>query len=404
MLKAHSLLYAVYICLIVSILCGALLYFANLYNHLNLFYNIRENLYIQNQSAVNYALGDAYPQPVSFLEESTGVTSVSETKSFGLLDMLIVRSFVGNDTIASTHFVGKYNRNKTCIYLSNFSEPLSFSGNVRLIGDKNLPSKSISQNYRSTAVSELTAKGNIDISDRMLPAINPKFTEVFILSTHKRFGLKDLTRKNDSVYYNSFLNEAIEIQVNGSLLNNVIIKGNFILHSNDSIVVSKNVVLEDVIVKAPKITIKDGFKGNLQLFATEKINVGSEVILAYPSVVCVSNTTKEKSSITIKEKSKIYGAIVLFGNPINTIDDNQIKIDKDTFLIGDIYCSGKAMLAGTVYGSVYTNRFFFSNGFTNYDNCLVNTEIDNTKRPSYFVSIPLFENKNSQYGILKKVL
>jgi hypothetical protein len=58
MVRAHSLLYAIYISLIVSIICGALLYFANLYGQLNLYYNLQEELYLQNQSVVNYALGN----------------------------------------------------------------------------------------------------------------------------------------------------------------------------------------------------------------------------------------------------------------------------------------------------------------------------------------------------------
>ncbi len=107
MLKAHSLLYAVYVCLIVSIICGALLFFANLYNQLNLFYNTREALYIQNQSALNYTLGNSLSEN-NFINEKTGAQFSSEISSFGLLHILKVKNFNATDTIQSAHFVGNY--------------------------------------------------------------------------------------------------------------------------------------------------------------------------------------------------------------------------------------------------------------------------------------------------------
>lgn len=404
MVKAHSLLYAVYICLIVSILCGALLYFASLFNQLNLFYNTREDLYIQNQSAVNYALGSSFSESLTAMDTTSGIVSSFETRRHGLFDLLVVKSFVKGDTIASTHFIGRYVNDGNCIYLANFSKGLTFGGVVSLIGNKRLPNERIREEYLNNIAGRLTAVGTIQLSEMMMQDVHPRYKTFFDRVPSKMVSLKDVERINDSVYYNSFLDDTIEIALTQQVLDHVVIKGNFILHATDSILIGKGAVLEDVILKAPKIRFQQGFVGSVQVFSTKGIHLEKEVELHYPSVLCVQNTSMEKAAIEVGEDCKVYGALVLFGNDIRKIEDNEIVLKEKTLLVGDVYCSGKLMVGGKIYGSVHTNRFFHRTDFGSYDNCIINATIDVSKRPSYFVSVPLFENNNALYGIQKKVL
>jgi hypothetical protein len=403
MIKAHSLLYAIYICLIISIICGALLYFANLYNQLNLYYNLQEELYIQNQSVVNFALGNQIvPQEIE-KDENTGIEGSYTTKPYGLLTLLLAESSVGNDTVTSAHFVGSYNTDKTAIYLTNLSKSLSYSGTVKLTGNSELPSTFIETTYLNNSPNKLINNGKVTVSDVSLPEINPDFKKIFETISGQKTALKEIEKAKDSLYYNSFFNATKEISV-ASSLSNIIFKGNFILRSKDSIRIQKNVVLEDVIVIAPKITFESGFKGTVQAFATKGIDLEEKVTLNYPSVICVYNTKEEESKIRIKKESTITGAVVLFGNLNETIDKNSIDIAQEGLIYGDIYCSGKLSLKSTVYGSVYTNRFFIKTPASTYDNTISDLEINTNKRPNYFISIPLFTNQKTAYGILKKVL
>jgi hypothetical protein len=403
MVKAHSLLYAIYICLIVSIICGALLYFANLYNQLNLYYNLQEELYIQNQSVVNFALGNKIiPQEIE-KDENSGIEGNYKTKSYGLLTLLLAQSSVGNDTVSSAHFVGSYVTDKTAIYLTRISKSLTYSGTVTLTGNSELPSTFIEAAYINNSPNKLTNNGKITISDIRLPEINPDFQKIFEQTQGLKTALKDVEKPKDSLFYNSFFNETKDIYINASL-SNVIFKGNFILRSKDSIRIQKNTVLEDVILIAPKITFEAGFKGTVQAFATKGIELEEKVILNYPSVICVYNKNEEESKIVIKKESTISGAVVLFGNSPHDFEKSSIEIAEDGLIFGDIYCTGKLSLRSTVYGSVYTNRFFVKTMASSYDNTLSDVEINASKRPAYFISIPLFNNQKTAYGILKKVL
>ncbi|KAF2342579.1 hypothetical protein [Flavobacterium tistrianum] len=403
MVKAHSLLYAIYICLIVSIICGALLYFSNLYSQLNLYYNLQEELYIQNQSVLNFALGNRTQQVEIEKDEKSGIEGAYETKQYGLLSIVLAKSYISNDTVVSAHFVGARNKDKNAIYLTNLSKSLFYSGKVKLIGDNQLPSTFIETSYINNDLNKLTAEGKNTVSEPQLPEINPDFKKIFQGIKAERVKLNAIEKTKDSLYYNSFFNNTKEVLVNSNL-GNIIFKGNFVLRSEDSIRVKKNTVLEDVILIAPKITFEEGFKGTVQAFAAKGIKLEEKVILNYPSVVCVYNESGEESKIKIKKGCHINGAVVLFGNTDDLIEKNKIEIDEEGLLFGDLYCSGKLMLKSNVFGSVYTNRFFLKTVSSSYENMISNIEINTEKRPDYYISVPLFNTKTTNYGVIKKVL
>ncbi|MCF6133361.1 hypothetical protein [Flavobacterium wongokense] len=402
MVKAHSLLYAVYVCLIVSIICGALLYYSNLYNMLNQFYNSREELYLQNQSALNYALSNGNIED-GLTDPGTGITTGFELKTHGLLNLIVVKSCLKNDTITSAHIIGHHTAWETALFVTNLSNSLSYSGNVKLIGSKMLPNLFIEEKNISSLPNTLISSGTIKLSGTKLPEINPDFQKVFENNVQQKVGLNDLEKNSDAVYFNSFLNKTTQVQLSSPTLQDISIKGNFVLYEKDSIVVSENNVLEDVILKAPIIRIKKGFKGSIQAFAQEKIVVEDNVTLSYPSVLSIYNS-ESKSEIIINENSKIYGGVVLFGTSFFKIEENKIIVKAKSLITGDVYCTGSLMLNGSVYGSVYTNKFFNRTATGAYEDCIVNAEIDITKKPDYFISIPLFKTKDESYGVFKKVL
>jgi hypothetical protein len=404
MVKAHSLLYAVYVCLIVSILCGALLYFSSLYNQLNLFYNTNESLYIQNQSAVNYALGKGQLDNESITDDATGITSEFQKKQYGLLSILLTQSTVKNDTIASAFFVGQYSNNQTALYLANVVSKISASGDVFINGDVYLPNERLSEVYLQNKPNRINISGKKLQSQIQLPTIDGRFKEIYQQHRSKIINFNALERKNDSLYVNSFLDETKEIQLSSPVLNNVIIKGNFIITSKDSICLRKDTILEDVILMAPKVIISDGFVGNIQVFASENIKIGKKVMLNYPSALCVYNKTEKPSTIVIDEDSKIVGLVILYGDNLMQFDKNFIETKERSSVLGTIYCCGTLNLKSKVIGSVYANKIEYKTTASTNLNCLAELHIDALKRPSFFMELPIFDSKSSQYGIVKKIL
>lgn len=403
MVRAHSLLYAIYICLLVALLCSGLLYFSNLYTQLNVHYNIQEELFLHNQSVVNFALGNKAEISEFPKEELSSIEGQYEIKQHGLISILTAKSFFRNDTISSCQMIGNFSRDKVGLYVANLSRGISYTGNVKIIGDCFLPSSLYIQTaYINNKPNFLTIQGNKSLSKIQLPEINKRFKKVFDGLPRIKSNLEETLTANNSIHYNSFKSQTKEIIV-PSILGDRVIKGNFILRNKDSIRVLKNMVLEDVILMAPKISFEEGFKGNVQAFATEKITLEKNTVLNYPSVVCVYSRDASESMIKIQSRCKIQGSVVMFGNAIENQDKNKVEIEEGGSVLGDIYCSGKLNVKSNVYGSVYTSKIYHSTASAIYDNLIADVEINTQKIPQFYIKIPLFDTENTRYGIIKKI-
>lgn len=407
MVKAHSLLYAVYVCLLVAVLCGGLLLLSNIYNQLNLYYVTHESLYISNQSTINYALGNSLVNDqVILTEESTGIQSQFFVKNHGLIPLLLTQSFVKKDTISAAHFVGqKVMNTNTALYMANFTQPLNASGELIIKGDVFLPTENIKETYINNKPNSISISGKKTISEIQLPVLSDKCKLVYEIRNSHKTTFNDIEKKNDSIYVNSFFNETIEFQMNTTNLENKIIKGNFIISSNDSIYIRKNTILEDVIIIAPKVAIESGFEGNIQVFAKESITIEKKVTLDYPSaVVLCNNMVDKKAFMLIEEEVKIAGLVLLFGNDLVHLDKNTLEIKEKGKIMGAIYCTGILTLKTNVFGSVYASKLNHKTPTSSYSNTLADITIDVTKKPKVFIDMPIFNNKTNRYAIIKKVL
>ena len=230
MVKANSLLYAVYMCLLIGLLLSGLLLLSNLYNQLNLFYTTHESLYVNNLSTINYALGNQLiEEPLT--DENTGIQSSYFVKKHGLQTVLLTQSSFQNDTVKSAHIIGQKLTNSEALYVANFTQPLSFSGTVKIKGTTFLPSERVKEIYIENKPNLISLQGTKKIATIQLPKLSEDCHKIFENKTAIKTTFKQLEAKKDSVYFNSFFNEAIEIELTTPFLDNKIIKGNFILSS-----------------------------------------------------------------------------------------------------------------------------------------------------------------------------
>lgn len=398
MVKAHSLLYAIYISLLIALLTAGIIYFSNVYKWLNVYYNTTEDLIIENQSVVNYSLRN-FSETDSIYNAEKGFSNNISNQNFGLFKLLTVRSFNKKDTIVSTYFLGENTNNNDAFYLANFTKPLSYFGNLKIVGNTYLPNERIEQVYINKTINSLSTSNKAKLSIIHLPKLDTKIEDTFndIFNTIDKGNLTSLKM----VVINSFTNKTNIVNWNYSP-NKLTLKGNLILFSKDSIIIKKEDSLEDIIVFASKIRVEEGFKGNVQLFSNKEINISKNVELKYPSAIVLFNNTKEESSINIEEKVKICGSVLLFGNELIDLNKNKIIISPKGQILGNIYCSGKLSLQSNVYGSVYSNRLFLETNQTSYDNTLANVEINPSKLPNFYYRLPLFNQKNTSYEVIKK--
>jgi len=400
MVKAGSLLYAIYVCLLVGLLCGALLYIATMYNQLNIYYTLHDDLYIQNQSYSNYSLING--EGAEFTDEDGGIHSYSKIRPYGALSLLEVTSVLNTDSIVSLHLLGTADKDRTCIYVPRSGSGLAYSGTVTLSGEKKLPEEYIRPLYIDNKPNKLDAEGKVLLSGPELPELSDKIKKGRNAGAIKEVAIEQLS-KNNSCYYNSFLNNTLRVNLKDPLLSGIEIRGNIILESADSIVVSHSAQLQDVILVAPKIIFKDGFKGAVQAFASQKIVTEENVMLEFPSVLYIDNRGGSYSLIAVSANNKIYGAVLLAGNTIQEAEKHEVNIAKSCTIVGTLYCSGTLILESNVTGNVYANRLRHITASSKYDNCIADIEINAIKMPVGYTGLPIFE-QSKNYDIIKKVL
>ncbi|RYG50324.1 MAG: hypothetical protein EOO01_10980, partial [Chitinophagaceae bacterium] len=182
----------------VSVICSALLYIATLSGQLNLNYNRHEAMYIHNQSLVNFALANQETHEEMPDDEDLGIKGTYESRPYGLLTVLLARSVIPGDTVASAHFIGASTAGKTALYVSNFTKPLSYSGTLKVHGGCLLPFPQIFPAYIANQPNKIIMSGTTGISGRVLPGINPLFELAFRASGQKTL-LQDIGKYKDSI-------------------------------------------------------------------------------------------------------------------------------------------------------------------------------------------------------------
>lgn len=161
-------------------------------------------------------------------------------------------------------------------------------------------------------------------------------------------------------------------------LNNCFIEGKVIVKSDKKIEVFSGATLKNIILVAPEIIIKNGFKGSIQCFSSKSIIVEENCILEYPtSIVLLSKEDRlEPVSIHLSENDSIFGSVICLGGTIANKFKPRINIDTKCFIKGLVYSDGEVNISGELVGSLYAGEVVFENRYVRNDNFLFNVKIN----------------------------
>ena len=406
-LKSASLINAIFVCLMVSIISSGLISIS--YYH-KMFENKLESLEAhinRNESALNYYLNNKeLVNSEGGIHEfdlfDDGIVSHVKKKSWGFYDVVTCKTEHKTDSIRKTVLVG-YGNNKSkqlALYLTDYDKALKLSGATQITGTMFVPNGRTELAYiNGNKGNSVVLKGSQKESKNRLPKLDKDVS--IEVERYPFLTINALKEKADLV--NAFDAPTKVLDFRGiEHVKDVSFKGNFILYSNSVLSINASAVLEDIIVKAPVVNIAAGFKGTVQIIADTQVVVEDNVVLRYPSSIYIKND-EEDVSVVLNGNSKVLGGIVIHGNTYNNSLQRQLTISKDAMLIGDIYCYGRLQLDGSVLGSVYTDRFTLKTKSSSYENTILNGKIDNSKLPAFFVRLPLFNRAidKSAYEVIK---
>lgn len=292
-----------------------------------------------------------------------------------------------------------YSPEGIALYLAETNNKLSLSGKTEIKGPCYLPERGISK----ARIQDKEFIGNLDIlhkgnSQKTLPILAKNLLNI-ISSLKKNVSLTqyhvpDEARDAD-FFINYFSDPTLLVPISdGSELSGHHYVGNFILFCDTLVTIPRDAILEDIILMAPSVKFEDGFIGNLQVFSTEKIEIGNECKIKMPSFLgVISREGERESNICIGKDNIILSDIVLYRQGQVSEDVFTLIIGSGSHVYGKVYCNQWAEIKGEVRGSLYCNKLIHHTPVGSYHNSLVDGVINYYLLPSEMVHGFIFDEK-----------
>lgn len=417
-LKAGVLPTVLFISFIFAVLSAALILFVYSQRLLFVKQKVTHELNLNAQSALNFALANpALPfyQNYRFDLYDKGNDSVQITKKYwGLFDLIVSSAKRGRNKCQEIALIGsKVDSISTAsLYLLDESRPLSLVGNTEIKGKAFLPKAGVKAAFIQPDFykGKELIYGQILQSSDQLPEIKKFFFDRVEFYQNRRWTrivnefVQQLALPDEPISH-SFSHPTLVVFKQGEIvLKNILVKGNVIIQSGKSIVVEKTATLENIIIIAPKVILKPEFKGQIQIFAADTVEVGERSQLDYPSAISVSSNSG--AYVNLKSDSRVNGLITIVKekDPKNQRVDisklNRLNIEKGVIVHGSIYNEGYIQLKGSILGNIVCQRFYLQTPITLYENYLYDAIINVKQRSKHFLTSSLLSDV-SHYDVIK---
>ncbi|RNC79883.1 MAG: hypothetical protein ED557_12145 [Balneola sp.] len=196
----------------------------------------------------------------------------------------------------------------------------------------------------------------------------------------------------------------------------VIVKGNLTINGPYTFAPYSKFIVEDTLLvggvtkgthllfyAGTSLQIGGSTRSAAQVLSKGEVTIRDQAYLLYPSMVYSSkefSNAGKAEVIDIRDQSVVDGMLLYpyQPNPFNR-EQLQVRIGQQATVRGGLYTRGQTELLGTVYGSVFTDQFYFYESPTSYINWLKDVTIDVTERPDDFV-LPIGFSDTTRYSIL----
>jgi hypothetical protein len=400
-LSAGALTYAISLVLLLSLLSSGLIFISYSHKQVASICFKKEHLVFNNLLALQ--IGAQGNQKVIY--HSTGDTSEIAKKKWGVFEAITVKTFSNNLSVEKTVLIGKmYAPPKETLYINDHRQAIYLGGKTQINGDIYIAEKGLeSSTILGKPLSTINFhKGKKFLSKNHLPPLNEAYKNVDFLSQIGELVNSTLPQ-SDSAY--SFREPTVLVQETKAIALNKNLSGNIIFVSSDSILVSKESKLENVILISPVVFFEKGFKGSVQVLASERITCEDSVQLSYPSVLILNEKHSaeefnQNHFIKIGSESKVLGGILLVMQEPNYRAPIKLIVS-DGLIYGCVYNEGNTELQGKIFGHLFTNDVFIQNPLFSQSSCFVDALIDSENLPEKNGSVNwLQEREQVQIKIL----
>lgn len=370
-----------------------------------------------NNSAIYKQLGKMNELENNSWQETTIFEQqLAKTESFsfqwGAFAILGVKSTWKNIEYKKIGISGQnlFTEGKIGLFMSDKGKYLSIAGNTKLTGDCYLPALGIRSVYIDGKAysGKKLIYGTEKRSTDKLPQINIRLlqnAEDLLEGNFDDFDSlgnpSDLNTKEN--IERSFESTALVYNTKGPVvLDNLTLIGKIIIRSDSLILLGKNLKPSNILIVAPMIIVEKGFRGNLQLIARDSLLIDKDAELTYPSSVVVYNYAGTKAYCYIQENSIVSGGIICT-DKAEPEGNSELILSTGSVINGVVYSKGSTTLSGSIYGSLYTNKFLLKTPRGYYENHLLDAVIDPESQMQNMVVPIFFESTNYKREVVEWV-
>lgn len=401
MIRAASISYAVFMAVLTGLFCYGMVLVFSLNTNLEDHYEAASDLVQDRFSALAYAKSEFYEFEPGQIVEGPGLRSDIQHRfkkqPWGLFWNLSVQSIRHKDSLNLNYLVApQMEESDPTLHLRDNDDPLKLSGETTLEGLVKCSGQNIKRvRITSDTKMDIVQNGAVQSAAKRLPKIALPDFDLTV------FEQPVIIENAAEPVFQAF-NKEVGIFNASGLLEDLSLSGQIVIQSQDTLTIAASAILNDVIVRAPKVILKEGFKGRLQIIATQAIELEDQVTLQYPSALIIEEDTNGKSSIIVGEDCAISGAVVLTGGPLNEEPQHLLKIGLNSEVQGQIYCGGTLELYGNVNGQITASALLYQTNTTKHTNLLKDVSLKKPEHPEWLFGLD-WQDEFKAPVILKKV-
>ena len=276
---------------------------------------------------------------------------------------------------------------ESCVlYYSNRNLPLTVSGKSYFKGEVRLPKNGLQYGQFESRFfeGEKLSPAQIQSSNDSLPT--PLASARAIIDSLWKIGedpqIDPLEHDSLSV---SFTDAASCIVSLGSgTLTHCTLRGQLIL-TGDDLHIDSTCQINHPLIIARSVTLGPGFRGSLQIFATDSVRVGERVLLQDPSGIFLDKTD-DSQQVVLAPHSEVNGYVIVNDRrPISARSDTPINYCQapSARVRGLVYIDGTAQWQGSVSGSVFLQRACYVSPFSQYQDFIYQATVLENRAMAY---------------------
>lgn len=414
-LPAGALMLVIAVSIIIAAILLSLLFLASnrrlLTQRDTLQQGLRRNLasglaYAQGHSAMPYL----HRQSLDLFGAGTDSVSI-EKKPWGAFDVAVV-------TAANAHFADTLMAllgsqftpvNQAALYLADERIPLSVGDDAQVRG----------QGYvakgEAAHPTNLPAIGPVRTGAPVTGGLHPSRPELPINADSALVRLRDYaglrlqgwlpagSRTSTvlrSLHVSFFGAATVIFQPEPITLRQLVLAGQIVVVSSRRLVVEASAQLDNVLLLAPVVVVRAGFRGRVQIIARDTVDIERDCELAYPSAVCAYAGTTTPAQVLLGENARVCGLVVAAnGNEAGAAAAAVVRMAAGAAVEGQVFSTGTVENCGLVRGIVMCRRLIYRTPSGYYNNYLVNAVIDRPGLPAAFLTSPLL-NAGAPSGVI----